>query len=60
MGIRNWLNSANYRISGFKAGVFGGVALFTVIFFASGIPRIQTDILEVSVPQNIAMMLRIC
>ncbi|KAI1328355.1 ubiquinol-cytochrome-c reductase complex subunit-domain-containing protein [Xylariaceae sp. FL0255] len=31
---------------GFKAGAFGAVALFTVIFFASGIPRIQKDILQ--------------
>ncbi|KAK4125853.1 hypothetical protein N657DRAFT_632048 [Parathielavia appendiculata] len=29
-----------------KAGLFGGVALFTVIFYASGIPRIQQDILQ--------------
>jgi ubiquinol-cytochrome c reductase subunit 10 len=31
---------------GVKAAGFGGVALFTVIFFASGIPRIQDDILK--------------
>jgi len=31
--------------SGFKAGAFGGVALFAVIFYASGIPRVQNDIL---------------
>ncbi|KAI1083691.1 ubiquinol-cytochrome-c reductase complex subunit-domain-containing protein [Whalleya microplaca] len=30
---------------GFKAGAFGGVALFAVIFYASGIPRVQRDIL---------------
>ncbi|KAK6082640.1 hypothetical protein SCUP234_00434 [Seiridium cupressi] len=30
---------------GFKAGAFGGVALFAVIFYASGIPRVQNDIL---------------
>ncbi|KAK0643883.1 ubiquinol-cytochrome-c reductase complex subunit-domain-containing protein [Cercophora newfieldiana] len=34
----------------FRLGVtgagFGGVALFTVIFFASGIPKIQDDILK--------------
>ncbi|KAK3379128.1 ubiquinol-cytochrome-c reductase complex subunit-domain-containing protein [Lasiosphaeria ovina] len=29
----------------FKAGAFGGVALFTVIFYTSGIPKIQQDIL---------------
>jgi len=33
--------------SGFKAGAFGGVALFTVIYYASGIPRVQDDILKV-------------
>jgi hypothetical protein len=27
--------------------MFGGVALFAVIFFASGMPRIQEDILQV-------------
>ncbi|KAI1382654.1 ubiquinol-cytochrome-c reductase complex subunit-domain-containing protein [Hypoxylon trugodes] len=31
---------------GFKAGAFGGVALFAVIFYASGIPRVQKDILQ--------------
>ncbi|KAI1259774.1 ubiquinol-cytochrome-c reductase complex subunit-domain-containing protein [Xylariaceae sp. FL1019] len=31
---------------GFKAGAFGGVALFAVIFFASGMPRIKKDILQ--------------
>ncbi|KAI0197585.1 ubiquinol-cytochrome-c reductase complex subunit-domain-containing protein [Astrocystis sublimbata] len=30
---------------GVKSGMFGGVALFAVIFFASGIPRVQRDIL---------------
>ncbi|KAK4031834.1 ubiquinol-cytochrome-c reductase complex subunit-domain-containing protein [Parachaetomium inaequale] len=32
--------------TGVKAGMFGGVALFAVIFYASGIPRIQIDILQ--------------
>ena len=32
--------------SGFKAAAFGGSALFAVIFFASGIPRVQKDILQ--------------
>ncbi|KAL2129632.1 hypothetical protein VTI74DRAFT_7513 [Chaetomium olivicolor] len=32
--------------TGVKAGMFGGVALFAVIFYASGIPRIQKDILQ--------------
>ncbi|KAF2962848.1 hypothetical protein GQX73_g10724 [Xylaria multiplex] len=31
---------------GVKSGAFGGVALFAVIFFASGIPRVQQDILQ--------------
>ncbi|KAI1826448.1 ubiquinol-cytochrome-c reductase complex subunit-domain-containing protein [Xylaria intraflava] len=31
---------------GVKSGAFGGVALFAVIFFASGIPRVQKDILQ--------------
>ncbi|KAI0097771.1 ubiquinol-cytochrome-c reductase complex subunit-domain-containing protein [Nemania sp. FL0031] len=31
---------------GVKSGAFGGVALFAVIFFASGIPRVQRDILQ--------------
>ncbi|RYC53800.1 hypothetical protein CHU98_g12408 [Xylaria longipes] len=32
--------------SGVKLGGFGGVALFAVIFFASGIPKVQRDILQ--------------
>ncbi|AEO60733.1 hypothetical protein MYCTH_2310269 [Thermothelomyces thermophilus ATCC 42464] len=32
--------------TGVKSGLYGGVALFAVIFFASGIPRIQQDILQ--------------
>ncbi|KAI0444103.1 ubiquinol-cytochrome-c reductase complex subunit-domain-containing protein [Xylaria telfairii] len=31
---------------GIKLGAFGGVGLFAVIFFASGIPRVQKDILQ--------------
>ncbi|KAK5661221.1 hypothetical protein OQA88_11113 [Cercophora sp. LCS_1] len=31
---------------GVTSGAFGGVALFAVIFFASGIPRVQDDILK--------------
>ncbi|KAI0406894.1 ubiquinol-cytochrome-c reductase complex subunit-domain-containing protein [Xylaria palmicola] len=31
---------------GVKSGAFGGVALFAVIFFASGIPRVKRDILQ--------------
>ncbi|KAK4231017.1 ubiquinol-cytochrome-c reductase complex subunit-domain-containing protein [Podospora fimiseda] len=30
---------------GVNAGRFGGVALFTVVFFASGIPRLHKDVL---------------
>jgi hypothetical protein len=37
--------------SGIKTGMFGGVALFAVIFYASGIPRIQKDILQVRYSQ---------
>lgn len=33
--------------SGLKAAGFGGVALFTVIYYASGIPKVQHDILQV-------------
>ena len=31
---------------GFKAGGFGAVALGAVLFYASGIPRVQNDILK--------------
>ncbi|KAI1141997.1 ubiquinol-cytochrome-c reductase complex subunit-domain-containing protein [Hypoxylon sp. FL0543] len=31
---------------GFTAGAFGGVGLFAVIYYASGIPRVQRDILQ--------------
>ncbi|KAI0388602.1 ubiquinol-cytochrome-c reductase complex subunit-domain-containing protein [Xylariaceae sp. FL0594] len=30
----------------YKSAGFGAVALFAVIFYASGIPRVQTDILQ--------------
>jgi hypothetical protein len=33
--------------------MFGGVALFAVIFYASGIPRIQKDILQVRYSLNL-------
>lgn len=33
--------------SGLKSGAFGAVALFGVIFYASGIPRLQKDVLQV-------------
>ncbi|KAK3938254.1 hypothetical protein QBC46DRAFT_390757 [Diplogelasinospora grovesii] len=32
--------------TGVKLGAFGGVALFAVIYYASGIPRVQEDILK--------------
>lgn len=35
---------------GFKAAGFGGVALFAVIYYASGIPKVQQDILQVRLP----------
>ncbi|EMR64160.1 hypothetical protein MGN70_003149 [Eutypa lata] len=31
---------------GINSGAFGGVALFAVIFYASGIPRVERDILQ--------------
>lgn len=31
---------------------FGGVALFGVIFYASGIPRLQRDVLQVCMDDN--------
>jgi hypothetical protein len=31
---------------------FGGVALFTVIFYASGIPRLQDDVLKACYPSR--------
>lgn len=34
-------------ISGVKTGYFGAVGLFAVIYYASGIPRVQKDILQV-------------
>ncbi|KAK5633483.1 hypothetical protein RRF57_009197 [Xylaria bambusicola] len=41
------LRGANdWNCSAVKSGAFGGVALFAVIFFASGIPRVQKDILQ--------------
>ncbi|KAB5572141.1 ubiquinol-cytochrome-c reductase complex subunit-domain-containing protein [Coniochaeta sp. 2T2.1] len=32
--------------SGLKTGYFGAVGLFAVIYFASGIPRVQKDIMQ--------------
>ncbi|KAK3985651.1 hypothetical protein QBC44DRAFT_373877 [Cladorrhinum sp. PSN332] len=34
-----------YGPNGVNAGFFGGVAFFTLIFFTSGIPKIQNDVL---------------
>ncbi|KAI8629341.1 ubiquinol-cytochrome-c reductase complex subunit-domain-containing protein [Xylariaceae sp. FL1651] len=31
---------------GFRAGAYGGVALFAVIYYASGIPKVKKDILQ--------------
>ncbi|KAI1100472.1 ubiquinol-cytochrome-c reductase complex subunit-domain-containing protein [Jackrogersella minutella] len=31
---------------GLKAGAFGGVAFFAVVYYASGIPRVKQDILQ--------------
>ncbi|KAK6356620.1 hypothetical protein TWF718_000964 [Orbilia javanica] len=31
---------------GVTTGAFGGVALFAAIFFAEGVPRVRTDILQ--------------
>src|SRR5688572_30633860 len=41
-----WLET-NIRYSGLKAGFYGGSLGLAALFFASGIPRIQTDILMV-------------
>ncbi|RYO98668.1 hypothetical protein DL764_007027 [Monosporascus ibericus] len=32
--------------SGMKSAAFGGVAFFGVVYYASGIPRVQRDILQ--------------
>lgn len=43
----SWVDSRTLltsRCSGLNAGFFGGVALGALIFYASGIPRIQQDI----------------
>ena len=39
--------AANVCHSGVKAGLFAGVGVFALIFYASGIPRVQKDILQV-------------
>ncbi|KAI0892696.1 ubiquinol-cytochrome-c reductase complex subunit-domain-containing protein [Annulohypoxylon nitens] len=44
--IRRQSYKSPYGPNGFKSGAFGGVALFAVIFYASGIPRVQRDILQ--------------
>ncbi|ETS83107.1 hypothetical protein PFICI_04983 [Pestalotiopsis fici W106-1] len=43
--VAGW-TSKQFAGLGFRAGAFGGVALFAVIFYASGIPRVQDDILK--------------
>ncbi|SPQ25322.1 42cf2dc4-5749-48d2-be97-27b0c339ad38 [Thermothielavioides terrestris] len=40
------ITTKTFVTTGFKAGLFGGVGLFALIFFGSGIPRIQKDILQ--------------
>ncbi|KAL2267389.1 hypothetical protein VTJ83DRAFT_4666 [Remersonia thermophila] len=40
------ITTQTFLKTGVKAGFFGGVALFAVLFFGSGIPRIQRDILQ--------------
>lgn len=39
--------TANVCHSGVKASLFAGVGVFALLFYASGIPRIQKDILQV-------------
>lgn len=34
--------------SGFYTAQFGGAAVVAVLFFASGIPRVQKDVISVS------------
>ncbi|KAI0186072.1 ubiquinol-cytochrome-c reductase complex subunit-domain-containing protein [Xylaria flabelliformis] len=43
--VAGWTSKQLTRL-GMTSGAFGGVALFAVIFFASGIPRVQRDILQ--------------
>ena len=38
---------ADYIHSGVKTAAFGGALGFAVLFFASGIPRVKSDILQV-------------
>ncbi|KAL2153765.1 hypothetical protein VTH82DRAFT_4920 [Thermothelomyces myriococcoides] len=40
------ITSKTFVRTGVKTGLYGGVGLFAVLFFASGIPRIQQDILQ--------------
>ncbi|KKF93367.1 Ubiquinol-cytochrome-c reductase complex subunit (QCR10) [Ceratocystis platani] len=40
------LNATQLTRLGFKSGLFGGAAGVAVIFYASGIPRVQDDILK--------------
>ncbi|KAI1638634.1 ubiquinol-cytochrome-c reductase complex subunit-domain-containing protein [Biscogniauxia mediterranea] len=43
--VAGWTMKQIARL-GVKTGAFGGVALFAVIYYASGIPRVQKDILQ--------------
>ncbi|KAI0841344.1 ubiquinol-cytochrome-c reductase complex subunit-domain-containing protein [Hypoxylon sp. FL0890] len=43
--IAGWTPKQIARL-GLTAGAWGGVGLFAVIYYASGIPRVQRDILQ--------------
>ncbi|KAK6531591.1 hypothetical protein TWF694_002776 [Orbilia ellipsospora] len=43
--IGSWTVKSLTRL-GVTTGAFGGVALFTALFFAEGIPRVRKDILQ--------------
>lgn len=40
---------------GFKAAGFGGVALFAVIYYASAVPKLQKDVLQVRCPRSVQL-----
>ncbi|RYP69725.1 hypothetical protein DL771_005927 [Monosporascus sp. 5C6A] len=40
------LSLKQLSVLGMKTAAFGGVALFGVLYYASGIPRVQRDILQ--------------
>lgn len=47
---RNCMAVLMLGYSGFYTAQFGGAAVVAVLFFASGIPRVQSDVLSVSRP----------